>query len=77
MDYVEFGRTGLSVSVAGLGCGGNSKLGLGRGKSEAGAVRLVRAAFDEGVNFFDTAAVYGTEGVVGQEIGRASCRERV
>ncbi|MGI9476478.1 MAG: aldo/keto reductase [Hyphomicrobiaceae bacterium] len=73
MDYVDFGRTGLRVSVAGLGCGGNSRLGLGRGKSEADAVRIVRAAFDLGVNFFDTAAVYGTEEVVGQaarEIGR-------
>ena len=73
MDYVDFGRTGLRVSVAGLGCGGNSRLGLGRGKSEADAVRIVRAAFDRGVNFFDTAAVYGTEEVVGQaarEIGR-------
>ena len=73
MDYVDFGRTGLKVSVAGLGCGGNSKLGLGRGKSEAEAVKVVCAAFDMGVNFFDTAAVYGTEDVVGlaaQEIGR-------
>ena len=32
MEYVDFGRTGLKVSVAGLGCGGNSRLGLGRGK---------------------------------------------
>lgn len=74
MEYVDFGRTGLRVSVAGLGCGGNSRLGLGRGKSEADAVRIIRAAFDRGVNFFDTAAVYGTEAVVGQaarEIGRA------
>lgn len=73
MDYVEFGRTGLRVSVAGLGCGGNSRLGLGRGKSDADAVRIVRAAFDRGVSFFDTAAAYGTEEVVGQaarEIGR-------
>lgn len=73
MEYVNFGRTGLKASVAGLGCGGNSKLGLGSGKSEGDAVRIVRAAFDAGVNFFDTAAVYGTEGVVGQaarEIGR-------
>ena len=73
MDYVDLGRTGLKVSVAGLGCGGNSKLGLGRGKSEVDAVKVVRAAFDMGVNFFDTAAVYGTEGVVGlaaKEIGR-------
>jgi aryl-alcohol dehydrogenase-like predicted oxidoreductase len=73
LEYVDFGRTGLSVSVAGLGCGGNSRLGLGRGKSETDAVNIIRAAFDEGVNFFDTAAVYGTEGVVGRavrEIGR-------
>ena len=30
MDYTTLGRTGLKVSVAGLGCGGNSRLGLGR-----------------------------------------------
>ena len=73
MDYVDFGRTGLKVSVAGLGGGGNSRLGLGQGKSETEAVRLIRSAFDEGVNFIDTAEAYGTEGVVGtavQEIGR-------
>ena len=73
MDYIPFGRTGLSVSVAGLGCGGNSQLGLGRGKSETDAVRLVLAAFDEGVTLFDTAEVYSTEGVVGtavRQIGR-------
>lgn len=73
MDCVDFGRTGLKVSVAGLGGGGNSRLGLGQGKSEAEAVRLVRSAFDEGVNFVDTAEAYGTESVVGlaaREIGR-------
>jgi len=73
MDYVEFGRTGLNVSVAGLGCGGNSTLGLSKGKSEAEAVALIRAAYDQGVNLFDTAEAYGTEGVVGQaaqQIGR-------
>jgi hypothetical protein len=30
MDYRPLGKTGLTVSVAGLGCGGNSRLGLGR-----------------------------------------------
>ena len=73
MDYVDFGRTGLKVSVAGLGCGGNSTLGLAKGKSEAEAVALVRAAYDLGVNLLDTAEAYGTEGVVGQaakQIGR-------
>ena len=68
MEYVTLGRTGLRVSVAGLGCGGFSRLGLGTGKSEAEAVALVRQALDLGVNLFDTAAVYGTEGVVGQAV---------
>jgi hypothetical protein len=40
MEYVTLGRTGLRVSVAGLGCGGFSRLGLGTGKSEAEAVAL-------------------------------------
>ena len=31
MEYVTLGRTGLRVSVAGLGCGGFSRLGLGTG----------------------------------------------
>ena len=68
MEYVTLGRTGLKVSVAGLGCGGFSRLGLGTGKSEAEAVALVRGALDMGVNLLDTAAVYGTEAVVGEAI---------
>ena len=68
MEYVTLGRTGLKVSVAGLGCGGFSRLGLGTGKSEEEAVALVRHALDLGVNLLDTAAVYGTEGVVGRAI---------
>jgi aryl-alcohol dehydrogenase-like predicted oxidoreductase len=68
MQYVTLGRTGLRVSVAGLGCGGFSKLGLGTGKSEADAVALVRSALDLGVNLLDTAAVYGTEEVVGKAL---------
>ncbi|MBI1776949.1 MAG: aldo/keto reductase [Proteobacteria bacterium] len=66
MDYVTFGRTGLKVSAAGLGCGGFSRLGLANGKSEAEAAALVRRAVDLGVTLFDTAAAYGTEGVVGK-----------
>jgi aryl-alcohol dehydrogenase-like predicted oxidoreductase len=68
MQYTNFGRTGLNVSVAGLGCGGFSRVGLGTGKTEAEAVAIVRAAIDLGVNLIDTAAVYGTEGVVGRAI---------
>jgi aryl-alcohol dehydrogenase-like predicted oxidoreductase len=68
MEYVTLGRTGLTVSVAGLGCGGFSQLGLGTGKSKAEAVALVRQALDMGVNLFDTAAAYGTEAIVGEAI---------
>ncbi|MBM3547044.1 MAG: aldo/keto reductase [Alphaproteobacteria bacterium] len=75
MDTVTLGRTGLKVGVAGLGCGGFSRLGLATGKSEAEAVALVKRAFDLGVTLFDTAAAYGTEGVVGQ--GLAGVRDRV
>jgi aryl-alcohol dehydrogenase-like predicted oxidoreductase len=68
MHYTTLGKTGLKVSVAGLGCGGNSRVGLGTGLSESQAVALVREALDLGVNFLDTAASYGTEEVVGKAI---------
>ena len=68
MQYTTLGNTGLKVSVAGLGCGGNSRVGQGTGLSEAQSVALVRAALDLGVNFIDTANAYGTEGIVGKAI---------
>ena len=68
MEYTTLGRTGLKVSVAGLGCGGSSRLGLGAGHSAAHAVGIVRRALDLGVNFIDTAQYYGTEPVVGAAI---------
>src|SRR5262245_27713508 len=68
MQYTTLGKTGLKVSVAGLGCGGNSRLGLGTGLSEAQSVALVRTALDLGVNFLDTANAYATEGIVGNAI---------
>ncbi|MGH7110195.1 MAG: aldo/keto reductase [Stellaceae bacterium] len=76
MDTTTFGRTGLTVSVAGLGCGGNSRLGLGSGGSEAEAIALVRDALDLGVNLFDTAAAYDTEEVLGKAL-KGVPRERV
>lgn len=65
MDRVVLGRTGLEVSVAGLGCGGHSRLGQAQGHSVDQSVRLVHAALAAGVTFFDTAAVYGTEEILG------------
>ncbi len=68
MDYRPLGKTGLDVSVAGLGCGGNSRLGLGRGASVDECVAVVRTAVDLGVNFLDTAEAYGTEEIVGAAV---------
>jgi aryl-alcohol dehydrogenase-like predicted oxidoreductase len=76
MEYTTLGRTGLRVSVAGLGCGGFSRLGLGTGKSQANAEAIVRRALDRGVNLFDTAAAYGTETVLGRAI-KGVPRDRV
>lgn len=68
MDYRPLGKTGLTASVAGLGCGGNSRLGLGRGASVEECVAVVRTAIDLGVNFLDTAEAYGTEEIVGAAV---------
>jgi L-galactose dehydrogenase len=68
MQYRPLGKTGLRVSVAGLGCGGNSRLGLGRGASFDDCVAVVRTAVDLGVNLLDTAEAYGTEEIVGAAI---------
>ena len=68
MEYTILGRTGLKVSVAGLGCGGGSKLGFSSGGTEETAVGLIRKAIDLGVNFIDTASSYGTEPAVGKAI---------
>jgi hypothetical protein len=65
---VTLGRTGLRVSVAGLGCGGFSQLGLAQGKSEDDAIAIIRQSLDLGVNLFDTAAAYRTEAVLGKAI---------
>lgn len=69
MEYTTLGKTGLKVSVAGLGCGGPSRLGMrGDAGAEDHAVGLIKQALDLGVNFLDTAQNYGTEGVVGKAI---------
>jgi aryl-alcohol dehydrogenase-like predicted oxidoreductase len=68
MEYTTFGRTGLKVSVAGLGCGGFSRLGMPAGKSEDDAARLILEAVDLGINVLDTAPAYGTEGAVGKAL---------
>jgi L-galactose dehydrogenase len=69
MEYTTLGRTGLKVSVAGLGCGGPSRLGMRNDPDSVNhAIALVQQAIDLGVNFLDTAQNYGTESVVGKAI---------
>lgn len=68
MDYTTLGKTGLKVSVAGLGMGGNSRLGQNTGRTEDESIRIVKLAMDMGVNFFDTAKVYGTEAILGKAL---------
>ena len=48
----------LSVSAIGLGCM-NLNHAYGTPPSEADGIRLLQHALDEGVTFFDTAAIYG------------------
>ncbi|HMF49825.1 MAG TPA: aldo/keto reductase, partial [Candidatus Saccharimonadales bacterium] len=69
MEYTTLGRTGLRVSVVGLGCGGPSRLGMRNDAQSAdNAVALVKQALDLGVNFLDTAQTYGTEPILGKAI---------
>ncbi|MGH6987621.1 MAG: aldo/keto reductase [Caulobacteraceae bacterium] len=68
MQTVRLGRTGAEVSVAGLGCGGASRLGMARGANVDEAARLVSHAVELGVTFIDTARNYGTEEAVGRGV---------
>ncbi|HSG88626.1 MAG TPA: aldo/keto reductase [Pseudomonadales bacterium] len=54
MEYRKLGSTGLKVSVVGLGC---NNFGMRIDAEQTKAV--VGACLDEGINFFDTADVYG------------------
>ena len=68
MQYTTLGRTGIKVSVMGLGAGGPSRVGRTAGKSEDEQVGLVQQALDAGVNFIDTAEAYQTEEIVGKAL---------
>jgi aryl-alcohol dehydrogenase-like predicted oxidoreductase len=52
------GKSGLEVSALGLGCMGLS-FGYGPAADKQDAIRLIRAAFERGVTFFDSAEAYG------------------
>jgi aryl-alcohol dehydrogenase-like predicted oxidoreductase len=54
MEYRNLGTSGLKVSAVGLGC---NNFGMRIDADQTNAV--VHAALDAGINFFDTADVYG------------------
>lgn len=65
MQYRELGKSGIAVSTVGLGCN-NFGLILDRGATE----KVVSAALDAGITFFDTADVYGpSEELLGPALG--------
>jgi len=68
MDYTILGRTGLKVSVMGLGCGGPSRIGQRTGRSIDDSVAIIKQALNSGINFVDTAESYQTEIIVGKAI---------
>lgn len=73
----ELGRSGLKVSAIGFGCMGLS-FGYGPAQDRQTAIALIRAAFEQGVTFFDTAEAYGpfvNEEIVGEAL--APMRDQV
>lgn len=58
MEQRKLGKSGLEVSAIGLGCMGLS-FGYGPAVDKQAGIKLIRAAFERGVNFFDSAEAYG------------------
>ncbi len=76
MEKRKLGPAGLEVSALGLGCMGLNR-GYGPATDVAEATKLIRAAVDLGITFFDTAEAYGeaNEQVVGAAL--APVRDQV
>jgi len=70
VEYRRLGSSGLKVSVIGLG--GNT---FGRYADEARTAEIVQAALDSGINFIDTADIYGN-GVSETLLGKAIANHR-
>src|SRR6201997_706178 len=58
MQKRALGNSGLEVSALGLGCMGLS-FGFGPATEKQAGIALIRAAFERGATFFDTAEIYG------------------
>jgi aryl-alcohol dehydrogenase-like predicted oxidoreductase len=85
MEYRLFGRTGMRVSVLGLGCGGFGGIGsvpelFGKGEDQKAAFALMDRAWDAGINYFDTADSYGggiSETIIGAWLKERRVRDRL
>lgn len=70
MKYKKLGKSGLEVSAIGLGCMGLSS-GYGPATEKREGIKLIRRAYELGVNFFDSAEAYGpfaNEELVGEAV---------
>ena len=73
MEHRALGKTGLSVSVLGYGAWGIGKA-MWVGADDSESERALRTAIERGVNFLDTALVYGdghSESLVGKAVRQA------
>lgn len=73
MEYVELGKSGFRVSVIGLGTWqiGTRLWGWGADYNESDAIATIHQAIDLGINFIDTAEIYGegrSEDIIGKAI---------
>lgn len=65
MEITKLGRTGLKVSRLCLGT-----MNFGWRTAESDAHEIMDKAFGDGINFFDTADIYGSRGGTEEIIGR-------
>jgi len=73
MFYTSLGKTGLKISQIGIGTWqfGDKWWGWGKGYGEEDAINAVKRAVELGVNFIDTAEIYGnglSEKIVGKAV---------
>jgi aryl-alcohol dehydrogenase-like predicted oxidoreductase len=58
MKYRKLGNSGLDVSALGMGCM-NLSFGTGKAVDTGDGIKTIRAGFEKGITFFDTAEAYG------------------
>ena len=71
MQFRTLGRSGLQVSLVGIGCNN-----FGQRLDRAGTDAVVHAALDAGISLFDTADIYGGRGRSEELLGKALGKRR-